>query len=83
MEMDQKKIGSFIAELRKEKHLTQEQFAECLGMNHRSVSRWETGDGMPDVALLPVLAGVILWNQLPEQMPTRADTLSILTMTLM
>ena len=42
-QMDQENIGKFIAALRKEKKLTQEQLAEKLGVNHRSVSRWENG----------------------------------------
>ncbi len=50
--MDQKKIGSFLKELRKEKGLTQEQFAEALGVSGRTVSRWETGSNMPDISLL-------------------------------
>lgn len=41
--MNQENIGKFIAALRKEKKLTQEQLAEKLGVNHRSVSRWENG----------------------------------------
>lgn len=54
--MNQEKIGNFIAALRKEKKLTQEQVAEKLGVNSRSISRWETGICMPDYALLPSLA---------------------------
>ena len=50
--MDQKKIGSFLKELRKEKEITQEQFAEVLGVSGRTVSRWETGNNMPDISLL-------------------------------
>lgn len=49
--MDQEKIGKFIAELRKEHNLTQEQLAEILGVSNRSVSRWENGKNMPDVSL--------------------------------
>ena len=41
--MDQKKIGCFIKELRKEKGITQEQLAEILNISGRTVSRWETG----------------------------------------
>ena len=41
--MDQKKIGRFLAQLRKEKSLTQAQLAEMLGVSDRSVSRWENG----------------------------------------
>ena len=41
--MDQIKIGKFIAELRKEKNLTQEELAVLLGVSNKSVSRWENG----------------------------------------
>ena len=54
--MNQKKIGSFLKELRNEKGITQEQFAEILGVSGRSVSRWETGSNMPDISLLVEIA---------------------------
>ena len=54
--MNQENIGKFIAALRKEKKLTQEQLAEKLGVNSRSVSGWENGTCMPDYALFPLLA---------------------------
>lgn len=54
--MDQKKVGSFLRELRKEKQLTQEQLAERFGVTNRSVSRWETGSNMPDLSILVKLA---------------------------
>lgn len=54
--MDQKKFGSFLRELRKEKQLTQEQLAERFGVTSRSVSRWETGSNMPDFSILVELA---------------------------
>lgn len=54
--MDQKKFGSFLRELRKEKQLTQEQLAERFGVTSRSVSRWETGSNMPDLSILVELA---------------------------
>ena len=41
--MDQKKIGSFLKELRRGKNITQETFAEILQVSGRTVSRWETG----------------------------------------
>ncbi len=50
--MDQIKIGAFLKTLRKEKNLTQEQLAERLGVSNRTVSRWETGNNMPDISLL-------------------------------
>lgn len=50
--MNQEKIGKFIAEKRKAKNLTQEEFAEKLGISSKSVSRWENGKCMPDLSLL-------------------------------
>ena len=49
--MDQKKIGRFLKELRKEKNITQEQLAEKIKVSGRTVSRWETGSNMPDISL--------------------------------
>lgn len=54
--MDQKNVGLFLRELRKEKQLTQEQLAERFGVTSRSVSRWETGSNMPDLSILVELA---------------------------
>ena len=50
--MINKRIGSFIAALRKEQGLTQEQLAEKLGVSNRSVSRWENGNTLPDLSLM-------------------------------
>ncbi len=50
--MDQNKVGSFLKELRKEKDLTQEQLAEEFNVSRRTVSRWETGNNMPDLDIL-------------------------------
>lgn len=44
--MDQKKIGAFIAQCRKEKNLTQMQLAELLEITKQAVSKWETGRGI-------------------------------------
>ena len=54
--MDQKKIGLFLKELRKEKTLTQSQLAEQLNVSDRTVSRWETGTNLPDLSILVELA---------------------------
>ena len=50
--MDQIAIGKFISECRKEKHLTQAQLAERLGVTDRAVSKWETGRSMPDASIM-------------------------------
>lgn len=49
--MDQVKIGKFIANLRKEKNMTQQDLGEKLGVSFKTVSKWETGRGMPDLSL--------------------------------
>lgn len=54
--MDQKKVGLFLKELRKEKNITQEMLAEKLNVSNRTVSRWETGSNMPDISLLVELS---------------------------
>ena len=54
--MDQIKIGKFIAALRKDKGLTQEQLGEKLGVTNKTISRWENGNYMPDVEMLPLLS---------------------------
>lgn len=54
--MNQKKIGIFLKQLRSEKGMTQEQFAESLSVSGRTVSRWETGTNMPDISLLVEIA---------------------------
>ncbi len=54
--MDQTKVGQFLKQLRKEKGITQEEFAEKIGVSGRTVSRWETGSNMPDISLLVEIA---------------------------
>lgn len=56
--MNQKKIGSFLKELRKEMGITQEEFAEKLDVSSRTISRWETGANMPDISLLVNIAEI-------------------------
>lgn len=50
--MDHNVIGRFIAELRKEKNLTQAQLAEKLNITDRAVSKWETGKCLPDSSIM-------------------------------
>ena len=50
--MDLVKIGRFIAALRKEQGLTQEQLGEKLGVTGKTVSRWETGTYLPPAEAL-------------------------------
>lgn len=54
--MDQVQVGRFLAELRRQKGLTQEALGERLGVTNKTVSRWERGNYMPDIAMLPLLS---------------------------
>ena len=49
--MDQEKIGKFIAKKRKQKGITQREFAEKLGVTDKTVSRWENAHYLPDISL--------------------------------
>ena len=57
--MNQAKIGSFIAQRRKEKGLTQAQLAEKLNITDRAVSKWETGRAMPDSSIMLELCEIL------------------------
>jgi len=50
-------IGTNIKKLRTQYNITQEQLAEYLGVTAQAVSRWESGNGYPDIETLPALAG--------------------------
>lgn len=50
-------IGKNIAELRKNSGMTQEQLADTLGVSSQTISKWENEVTMPDIMLLPVIAG--------------------------
>ena len=49
-------IGETIKKLRKEREITQEEFAEVLGVSCQSVSRWENNSCYPDIELIPTIA---------------------------
>lgn len=57
--MNQEKIGKFIAELRKEKNMTQVDLANKLGITDRAISKWENGRGMPDLSFLKPLCEIL------------------------
>ena len=57
--MDMVKMGSFLAELRKEHSLTQAELGDKLGVTNKTISRWETGNYMPPVEMLEELFGRI------------------------
>lgn len=53
--MNQIKIGIFIANLRKEQEMTQKQLAERIGVSDKTVSKWECGNGLPEMSSIPIL----------------------------
>ena len=57
--MNQIKIGKFIAERRKNAGLTQMQLAEKLNITDRAVSKWETGNAMPDSSIMLELCDIL------------------------
>lgn len=57
--MDQRKIGRFIAECRRERKITQEQLAELLGVTNKSISKWETGNCLPDPSKYNLLCEIL------------------------
>lgn len=54
--MDQYVTGSVIKKLREQKNLTQNELAEILGVSDKTVSKWETGKGFPDISFLDPLS---------------------------
>lgn len=57
--MDQLKTGKFIAEMRKSKGLTQKQLADALLISDKTVSKWECGNGLPEVSLMLPLCEIL------------------------
>lgn len=50
--MNQIQTGRFIAEERKRKNYTQRELADILGISDKTISKWERGNGFPEVSLL-------------------------------
>ncbi len=57
-QMNQYVTGAIIRELREKKQLTQADVARILMVSDKTVSKWETGKGYPDITLLEPIAGV-------------------------
>ena len=57
--MNQEKIGRFIAKLRKEKNLTQEELANKLGITKNAVSKWERGLSLMDASLFKPVCKIL------------------------
>ncbi|MDE6748001.1 MAG: methyltransferase domain-containing protein [Lachnospiraceae bacterium] len=57
--MDQVKIGRFIAKMRKQQKLTQREFADALGISDKTVSKWECGNGMPELSFMQPICRIL------------------------
>lgn len=57
--MDAKKLGAFIAQLRKEQNMTQAELAKKLQVTDKAVSKWERGLGLPDINNIEPLADAL------------------------
>lgn len=57
--MDTEKMGRFIAERRKDKHMTQKDFARMLNITDKAVSKWERGGAMPELDKIVQLSRVL------------------------
>ena len=57
--IDQEKTGNFIAQIRKTRGLTQKELADKLSLSDKTISKWETGHGMPDVSVIPELCELL------------------------
>ena len=58
-QINNEKFGQFLAEIRKEKQMTQKELAEKLFVSDKTVSKWERGNSMPNVTLLIPIADVL------------------------
>lgn len=57
--MDLNKVGKFIANLRKEKGLTQNELGTLLGVTDTTISKWERGINAPDISMLTRLSNIL------------------------
>ena len=74
--MDQVRSGRFIAEERKKKGYTQRQLAEKLNISDKTISKWECGNGFPEVSLLLPLCdelGITVNDLLSGEIVPRED----------
>ena len=75
-------IGQRIAELRKNKGLTQAELADRIGVSHQAVSQWERSETLPDILTLPALAEIFgarsrlitIWSWWTSSLPSKTTS---------
>lgn len=80
--MDALTAGQRIAQLRKQRGMTQRELAEQLHVTNKAVSKWETGKNFPDLALLQPLAellGTTVSGLLGLERESQEDTISVIS----
>lgn len=77
--MDAAKLGAFIAGIRKEKGMTQAGLAAKLFLSDKTISKWERGAGLPDIANLEALADALGVTLVELMQAERSDENSIST----
>ena len=58
-EINKERFGKLIAECRKRKGYTQQELAEQLLVSNKAVSKWETGNSLPDISLLLPISEIL------------------------
>lgn len=74
--MNAEKTGNLIFQIRTRKNLTQKELAELVNVSDKAVSKWERGEGCPDVSIMPALAtalGIEVETLINGEMPITQD----------
>ena len=69
--MNQQSTASIIKKLRESKKITQQQLADKLCVSDKTISKWETGKGFPDITLIEPLASAYTQSNNPVGRPTK------------
>ena len=61
--MEQNKVGKLIQKMRQEQKLTQQELGDKLGVSPKTISKWETGGGLPDIGFLKRISEIFNYNK--------------------
>lgn len=70
--MDAIVFGQFLAQMRKEKNMTQAELAEKISVTDKAISRWERGLGFPEISTIEPLAAALDLS-IPELMRSEKE----------